>query len=546
MRAQLRTYHAIPSLQAHQDPNSYKQLQDAPRLKSILKGASEDRVEPNSLDKIKAVAIPRTNPVNLIFVLAQFAPKVTELHFPREGDFYDVLMAEEVASRSRATAFLWLMWFYLESDFTEEGADENPFGPGVDYETDVRNQGVPRYEYLTPEEQAEENVDTPDEYEYGTSKQRERKRIIEADQANFQAEHGPPKRGPKPKLHLPLEDGAPSPATLLGRHMKPKYDETSPAVMRSLTGKYESDVDSTRSTPPPRSLGGMRMQNVLTTGKGRGGLKNQIVEGSSPSGHHAGDPPIMRRSRPLTQHQIRVQLHHNQRVEHILSRGLRAQHHIAKKQRKQDGAFWRSFQRAQYIADPFDDSEDEASLTKIALPFRDRGMGGLVQLEEEEDDFGEELTAYGKALRRMTRRLDRWEANKDPNLGVMGTNRVHHEVANGNSARRVHDETEDDQPAKRRSDSKPRADGYGGIDREEDLDDMDKEILGMEGDGGEGEGDADEDEDLDDDEKELLNLGNGNGNGNSNGGGGGGGRSRGRGRRGDETEEDNSDGMDVD
>jgi hypothetical protein len=43
MRAQLRTYHSIPSLQAHQDPNAYKQLQDAPRLKSILKGATEDQ-----------------------------------------------------------------------------------------------------------------------------------------------------------------------------------------------------------------------------------------------------------------------------------------------------------------------------------------------------------------------------------------------------------------------------------------------------------------------------------------------------------------------
>ena len=54
MRAQLRTYHAIPSLQANQDPHAYKQLQDAPRLKSILKGGTEDRQEPNSLEKIKS------------------------------------------------------------------------------------------------------------------------------------------------------------------------------------------------------------------------------------------------------------------------------------------------------------------------------------------------------------------------------------------------------------------------------------------------------------------------------------------------------------
>src|SRR4051812_3438617 len=140
MRAQLRTYHAIPSLQARQDPNSYKQLQDAPRLKSILKGASEDRPEPTTLEKLKSTEYPPgTNPVNLIFVLAQVAPKITNLHFPPGTDFFDLVMRTDLSSESRARAFLWLMWFYLESDFTEEGAEENPFGPGVDYNVNVRN-----------------------------------------------------------------------------------------------------------------------------------------------------------------------------------------------------------------------------------------------------------------------------------------------------------------------------------------------------------------------------------------------------------------------
>src|SRR5436190_1066215 len=83
MRAQLRTYHAIPSLQARQDPHAYKQLQDAPRLKSILKGGAEDRQEPNSLEDLKWAKVPRTNPVNLLFLICQSASKVAELHFPR-------------------------------------------------------------------------------------------------------------------------------------------------------------------------------------------------------------------------------------------------------------------------------------------------------------------------------------------------------------------------------------------------------------------------------------------------------------------------------
>jgi Ino eighty subunit 1 len=513
MRAQLRTYHAIPSLQAHQDPNSYKQLQDAPRLKSILKGASEDRPEPITLDKIKTQETPpRTNPVNLIFVLAQASPKVTELHFPKGNDFYDLIMNETLSSATRARAFLWLMWFYLESDFTEEGAEENPFGPGVDYLTDVRNQGVPRFKVLTEEEQALENVDTPEEQDYGFSKMRERKRIIEADQIAFQAEHGPPKRGPKPKLHLPPEDGGPSPALIHGR-IRPKYDELggTPATLLSrIRPKYESDMESNRSTPPPRAgAGGMRIHAVLNTGpRGRGVMK-QVMEGSSPVG-----PPgehIIRRSRPLTAHQLAVERNRNQRVDYILCRGLRKKHHQAKKQRKQDGAFWRAYQRTQKIMYPFEDSEDEEYLMRDPGPFRERGFGGLVQLEDEEDDFGEEIFAFAAAFRRMGRRLDRWDGQQDQNLGVVGTNRV----SNGHEAGKDVDETEDEQQQPRTQ--KRGTNGNARRADDEDLDDMEKEILGL---GSDEEGDGDED--LDDVDKALLGL------------------------QGDETEDDNSDGMDVD
>lgn len=177
MRAQLRTYHSIPSLQAHQDPNAYKQLQDAPRLKSILKGASEDIDQPNTMEKIKYHAVPRTNPVNLIFVLAQFAPKVSEMHFFPPRDFFDLVMRSSLSSKSRAKAFLWLMWWYLESDFSKESALNNPFGPGLEDEgTGDLPIKVPTFESLTEEQANEENVDSPSELEYGESKRLERKR----------------------------------------------------------------------------------------------------------------------------------------------------------------------------------------------------------------------------------------------------------------------------------------------------------------------------------------------------------------------------------
>lgn len=178
MRAQLRTYHSIPSLQAHQDSNAYKQLQDAPRLKSILKGASEDVDQPNTLDKIKRQDVPRTNPVNLIFVLAQYAPKVSETHFFPPRDFFDLVMRSTLSSQSRARAFLWLMWWYLESDFSREAALSNPFGAGLDGDgSDGLPLKVPAFDILTEEQANEENVDSPEELEYGEAKRLERKRM---------------------------------------------------------------------------------------------------------------------------------------------------------------------------------------------------------------------------------------------------------------------------------------------------------------------------------------------------------------------------------
>lgn len=185
MRAQLRTYHSIPALQAHQDPNAYKQLQDAPRLKSILKGATEDSPQPSTLEEVKNAQKPRTNPVNLIFVLAQFAPKISETHFVPPRDFYDLVMRSSLTSASRARAFLWLIWWYLESDFSVEDTKRNPFGAGQ-YGEEEEGSGllpikVPPLDSLTEEQAALENVDSPEELLFGEVKRKERIAILASE-----------------------------------------------------------------------------------------------------------------------------------------------------------------------------------------------------------------------------------------------------------------------------------------------------------------------------------------------------------------------------
>lgn len=174
MRARVRTYHSIPCLQAHQGSSAYKQLQDGPRLKSILKGATEDTEQPNTIEQIMAHPRPRTNPVNLIFVLSQYAPKISEIHLQPPIDFFDLFMKTTLSSRSRASGFLWLIWWYLESDFSTEASNSNPFGKGEGGEGGAVPVKLPHFDVLSEEDAAQENVDTQEELDYGEAKRLER------------------------------------------------------------------------------------------------------------------------------------------------------------------------------------------------------------------------------------------------------------------------------------------------------------------------------------------------------------------------------------
>ncbi|RWA03110.1 hypothetical protein EKO27_g11995 [Xylaria grammica] len=502
MRAQLRTYHAIPSLQAHQDASAYKQLQDAPRLKSILKGAAEDRPEPHDLADFKNLKSPRSNPVNLIFLICSQASQVAELHFPSAGEFHDLVMKTNYTSISRAKAFLWLMWQYLESDFTEEGCEENPFGAGVDYELGLANQGVPRMVEMTADEEARENIDSPEEVEFGREKQNHRAKIIAADQAYVVDSQT--KRGSRSKL---LVEESPSAAIL-------------PRIRPS---KHESDMDSTRSTPPPRALSRLGINSTVR--RGGASLKYQVFDASSPAGpgSHTAEGIVPRKPRPPTAHQLAVERNRTQRVDYILDRGLRRQHHVSRKMRRQEGVIMRTKRRLDAMTDPFADSDEEEVRTHTSSrsSFRDRGFGGLCQLAQEEDNFGEEPASYAAAIRRANRRLKRWSGRRD--LGIIPPNKQHRVV-------QISDETLPDpimelerlatpdkvQIKKARANGKARINGSLGntngdvtMEDADDLDEVDKELLGIDSGADELEATAegkDEDEELDDVDKTLLGL----------------------------------------
>lgn len=309
-------------------------------------------------------------------------------------------------------------------------------------------------------------------------------------------------------------------------------------------------MDSTRSTPPPRTLA--RHKEALPGSNRRAGapLKYQIFEASPSGGPQLMEGIVARKPRPPTAHQLAVERNRTQRVEYILDKGIRKAHHKARRLRKSEGAVIRAARRLHQMDNPCDDSEGDDNVTALKhhalvgpstyppgvdpisgkkMSFRERGFGGLVPLVTEPDDFGEEFASINASLRRSLRRLDRWERQLGPDVGPVAP--VKRPRPAHLSGERDPDETEEEDrdadatqysmledsvvapPAKSRN----RHVGYGHVgmatssngdahmddgDGEDDLNEVDKELLGLASDNDDGE-----EEELDDMEAMLLGKG---------------------------------------
>lgn len=269
-------------------------------------------------------------------------------------------------------------------------------------------------------------------------------------------------------------------------------------------------------------------------------MKYQIFEGSSP-GPQVIEGIVARKPRPPTAHQLAVERNRHQRVDYILDRGIRESHRKSRRARKTDGAIIRAHKRLMRMSNDyfFEDSEGEDNMSANkhqlvvgpnayaqnqdpSFPFRERGFGGLVQLSTEVEDFGEEISAYAASIRRAGRRLDRWEAHTGPELGVIAPikrPRTQAELAALNGEKDPN-ETEEDpdqdpdatqytqytaddslllKPARRRVNGNASPmNGDTNMEDADDLNDEDKELLGLASDRDEA------DEDLDDLEMTLL------------------------------------------
>ncbi|PPQ72721.1 hypothetical protein CVT26_003016 [Gymnopilus dilepis] len=173
MKTALRTYHPVPSLQKT-DGNA----QDAPRIKNCLKAAvlpSEFKTIPPStpeevLAKLREGQRPSTSVVNVIFVLANHA--AVSVHFDGNLNFLDLFLPNtRFASADRGRAFLWLLYHYLEN--------ENPPNPFDDEHSASHPGKIPYLRKLSTAEYQRENVDTPEEIQWGNMMSNERNLFLQ-------------------------------------------------------------------------------------------------------------------------------------------------------------------------------------------------------------------------------------------------------------------------------------------------------------------------------------------------------------------------------
>ncbi|KAG6842495.1 hypothetical protein C0991_000021 [Blastosporella zonata] len=144
MKTALRTYHPVPSLQ-----KTNGNAQDAPRIKNCLKAAllpTEIKTTPPSspdeiLERRRAGLRPTTTIVNLVFVLANHAALLANVHFDGALNFLDLFLPNK------------------ESD-----AGPNPFADEYSHSYPGK---APWLRSMSEHQRKTENVDTNDEMMWG-------------------------------------------------------------------------------------------------------------------------------------------------------------------------------------------------------------------------------------------------------------------------------------------------------------------------------------------------------------------------------------------
>jgi hypothetical protein len=210
-------------------------------------------------------------------------------------------------------------------------------------------------------------------------------------------------------------------------------------------------------------------------------------------GAEPGTTTTQRRPRPITQHQMALAQSRKERAEALLNQKRREVYRELRKAREADNFLLRAARRIEELPDDYDTDDENASW----------GMGGLVPnpwAEPEDQVYGEEASHWSKVFKKAKKFAEKYFGTGDEGGPPEQTN----------TAGPATNSAADDAVAGGVVNPEPdpvKAAGAGNVDADEDLDDIDKELLGEtsygdgageSGDSGE-EGDEEEDDVIEED-----------------------------------------------
>lgn len=270
---------------------------------------------------------------------------------------------------------------------------------------------------------------------------------------------------------------------------------------------------------------------------GHGGSPQRTLAFQPPNtGDHVPTPSYQaqKRHRGVTQHQNALINHRRQQIDNALDRRIRRIHIRAREKREEEGGFFRAWKRIKLMPSDYD-SEEETIKSRKGRDRTDKDedwrrakeaqngvddsdwrrarsvLAGFVRVEHEASDLGEESKALARALRRCSRRLDRWqEAAMPAQAMVRSRNRQSSGLLYVPTINDLDGLDEDDEPpapvvrkiAPRQRKSLPSASGKGKA-KAEPVEDVTMEDEGGEDDG-DGDGEGDGGGELDEEDRELL------------------------------------------
>ena len=129
-----------------------------------------------------------------------------------------------LASNDRGLCFLWIIFYYLEHH-----KDNNPFN---DKYSQSHSPKAPQLRSLTDEELAEENVDTPEEVEWGRKMSAQRNAFLQRLVASLERE--------KREKNHPSLDGASSVSVMKSKRPMPELENLRGQPSSTRTARPES------------------------------------------------------------------------------------------------------------------------------------------------------------------------------------------------------------------------------------------------------------------------------------------------------------------